>query len=61
MQKILVSTSIVRGNSGGPALNIHNNVIGVAVTGSDRMETASETEDHGVIPIDAIRKLTGIE
>lgn len=61
MQKILVSTSIVRGNSGGPALNIHNNVIGVAVTGSDSMETASETEDHGVIPIDAIRKLAGID
>jgi len=57
MQKILVSTSIVRGNSGGPVLNIHNNVIGVAVTGSDSMETASQTEDHGVIPISALKML----
>ena len=48
---------IIRGNSGGPALNIHNRVIGIAVTGADRRETASETEDHGVIPIEAIKHL----
>ncbi len=57
MKKILVSTSIVKGNSGGPAVNAYNRVIGIAVTGSDRIETASETEDHGLIPIGAIKHL----
>jgi S1-C subfamily serine protease len=54
---ILTNAPIVAGNSGGPVLDSRSNVIGVAVTGSDRMEEAHETENHGIIPIDAIRYL----
>ncbi len=54
IRRILVSAPIVRGASGGPVLNRRNEVIGVAVTGAETMETAHETEDHGVLPINAL-------
>lgn len=57
INRILTNAPIVAGNSGGPALDSMNNVIGVAVTGTDRMEEAQQTENHGIIPIDAIRYL----
>jgi S1-C subfamily serine protease len=54
IRRILVSTSIVAGNSGGPVLDKNGNVVGIAVTGADRMEDAGETEHHGAVPIDAL-------
>ncbi len=57
IRRILTSAPIVAGNSGGPVLNSNNNVIGVAVTGTDTMEKAQETEKHGIIPIEAIELL----
>lgn len=57
IRRLLVNASIVSGSSGGPVFNAENNVIGVAVTGSDSMENVSSTENHGVIPIEAIQYL----
>ena len=54
IRRILVSASIVAGGSGGPAVNSTGEVIGVAVTGADGMETVGQTENHGVIPIAAL-------
>lgn len=54
VRRILVDTSIIAGNSGGPVLNSTGQVIGVAVTGADRMEDAEKTENHGVVPIDVL-------
>jgi hypothetical protein len=54
IRHILVNTPLIIGNSGGPALNKDNLVIGIAVTGAERMSQAHETEKHGLIPIDAI-------
>lgn len=54
IRRILVSAPIVAGGSGGPAVNSTGEVIGVAVTGADRMETVGQTENHGVIPIAAL-------
>jgi RNA-directed DNA polymerase len=51
---IFISTPVVAGNSGGPILDINNKVVGIAVTGSDNFENASETEKHGFIPINNI-------
>lgn len=51
---ILVSNPIISGNSGGPGLNINGEVVGIAVTGADKMSNANGTEKHGLIPIDAI-------
>lgn len=59
IRRILVDTPIIAGNSGGPVLNKYGQVIGVAVTGADRMEDARETENHGAIPIDALVFIQG--
>jgi len=54
IRHILVNTPLISGNSGGPAINKDNLVVGIAVTGAERMSQAHETEKHGLIPIDVI-------
>jgi S1-C subfamily serine protease len=54
IRRILTNAPIVAGASGAPVLNASGMVIGVAVTGADRMENAQDTEDHSIIPIDAL-------
>ena len=53
----MVDGKIVSGNSGGTVLNNSMKVVGIAVTGTDRMENADETHHHGVIPITALKYL----
>lgn len=57
IRRILTNAAIVRGMSGGAVVSRENLVVGVAVTGADRMEEVQRTEDHGVIPIEALRFL----
>jgi S1-C subfamily serine protease len=57
IRRLRIDTPIIAGLSGGPVLKA-GKVIGVAVTGADRMEEAHRTEDHGVIPISALDHLT---
>jgi len=57
VRRLLVNAAIVSGNSGGPVLDINNKVIGIAVTGADCTENIGLTENHGVIPIDALAYL----
>lgn len=54
IRHLLVNCPLISGNSGGPAFNSDSNVIGIAVTGADKMSKAHETEKHGIIPIEAI-------
>lgn len=54
IRRILVNTPIIGGNSGGPALDQNGKIIGVAATGADRMEEATETENHGIVPVDTL-------
>lgn len=56
IKRLRIDTPIIAGLSGGPVLR-SGKVIGVAVTGADRMENADDTENHGVIPIDALKHL----
>ncbi len=57
IRRILISANIVAGNSGGPVLNESNEVIGIAVTGTEDFQSARTTEKHGVIPVDALKYL----
>lgn len=55
VRRILTNAIIVAGASGGPAINAAGEVVGIAVTGADMTHRAPETENHGVVPIDALR------
>lgn len=57
IRRLLINAAIVSGNSGGPVVDGTNKVIGVAVTGADCSENALSTENHGVIPIEALNYL----
>lgn len=57
IRRLLINAPIVSGNSGGPVFDGNNNVIGVAVTGADCSENVQKTENHGVIPIEALSYL----
>jgi len=57
IRRILVNTPLISGNSGGPVVDRSGKVIGVVATGADRMEEAPGTENHGVIPIEALKYL----
>jgi hypothetical protein len=59
IRRILTNAPIIAGMSGGPALDKDNRVIGIAVTGADNMQSAQATEDHGIIPIDALEFVKG--
>ncbi len=58
IRRLLTNAQIVRGMSGGPVLGSTNHVVGVAVTGAERLDDLSQTEDLGIIPIDALGHLT---
>lgn len=51
---LLVNCPLISGNSGGPAFDENSKVIGIAVTGADKMSKSHETEKHGIIPIEVI-------
>jgi S1-C subfamily serine protease len=57
INRILINTPLIAGTSGGPIVGRTGNVVGVAVTGADKMENANTTENHGVIPIEALKYL----
>lgn len=57
VRRILTNIPIIAGNSGGPVVDKESKVIGVAVTGADRMEDADKTENHGIIPIEMLNFL----
>jgi len=57
IRRFLTNIPLIAGNSGGPIISSKNKVIGVAVTGADKMENAGITENHGIIPINALRVL----
>jgi hypothetical protein len=57
IRRLLTNAPIVRGMSGGPVVGSENKVIGVCVTGADRLASADDTEDKSIIPIGAIDQL----
>ena len=47
-----IDKPIITGNSGGPLLNAHNEVLGIACRGADNITSASDTDFNGVISKD---------
>jgi RNA-directed DNA polymerase len=60
IERLVIDTPIISGNSGGPVLNADGQVVGVAVTGTDRPDNVTDTADYGVIPIDALVHVTPV-
>jgi S1-C subfamily serine protease len=56
IRRILTNAPIIAGVSGGPVVDSSNKVIGIAVTGADKMEDSPEAE-HSIVPVDALRFL----
>jgi S1-C subfamily serine protease len=54
IRRILTNAPIVAGGSGGPVLDRSGTVVGIAVTGAERLGVVSGTEDLGIVPIDAL-------
>jgi hypothetical protein len=54
IRRILTNAAIVAGSSGGPVVDRDNRVIGVAVTGAKSFDKTGETENLGIVPIDAL-------
>lgn len=54
IRHLLTNAPIVAGMSGGPAIGGSGAVVGVCVTGADSFAAAPATEDHGIIPIEAL-------
>lgn len=54
VQRLLTNAGIVAGMSGGPAIGADNRVIGICVTGADNFQTARDTEDQSIIPVEAL-------
>ncbi|MBY5813309.1 serine protease [Rhizobium leguminosarum] len=57
VQRLLTNAPIVVGMSGGPAIGANGKAVGVCVTGAGTFSSASETEDHSIIPISALELL----
>lgn len=57
IRHILVTNSLVEGNSGGPGINRNGQVVGVVTTGTSTFGSASRTEKHGLTPIELIDML----
>jgi len=57
IRRLLTDAPIIAGMSGGPVIGQDNQVLGVCVTGADRMESAQSTEHHSIVPIDALKFL----
>jgi hypothetical protein len=57
VQRLLTNAPIVAGMSGGPAIGGDGKVIGVCVNGAEAFRTATETEDHAIIPVCALEIL----
>jgi RNA-directed DNA polymerase len=55
-ERILISPTIVAGNSGGPVLDSRNRVVGIAATGKDNSASTTETQ-YGVIPVEVLEML----
>ncbi|BDA80154.1 hypothetical protein LPTSP3_g30840 [Leptospira kobayashii] len=51
VERILVDSGIVAGNSGGPILDLNGAVVGIAVTGAEDHDKLDVTENHSFIPI----------
>lgn len=53
---ILIDTTIIGGNSGGPVLDIYGKVIGIAARGGASQSKAQNTEFNAVVPVSELEE-----
>jgi len=56
-RRFLVSAWIIFGMSGGPVLDQQRRVVGIAARGAASEAEAAKTENHSVIPIEAVERI----
>lgn len=56
-RRILTDGNIVTGMSGGPALNVNGEVVGICANGKNYLGEQDKTEDVSIIPIEVVDSL----
>lgn len=54
VRRLLTNAGIVAGMSGGPAIDKENKIVGICITGADKMQNLRDTEDQSIAPIDIL-------
>lgn len=52
MEYYCIDKSVISGNSGGPLINLDNQVLGIACRGGENIDSASDTDLNGILSID---------
>ena len=56
--RFIIERSLLRGMSGGPALNENDEVVGIIAVGARDLRATEDVEDYGIIPLSYIDQLS---
>ena len=59
--RLIISSRVVEGNSGGPLLDAYGNAVGVAVTGDSSQKTGYSPSDWAAVPIRYLNNFVSVQ